>query len=782
MTASERLGPAPPSSGPPIVSWLRRLMLCGLGAYLTWLSLPLGGVPVHPNIVRDQWLALAVLVLSAAMTVLRVVLVPGNRLAWACFALAGSIWTAGDFYFLLVVRNQRPMPFPSWADAGFLALYPLVWCGLILLLRSQSTAPPRGVWLDGLVGALAAAALASAFALPTILRGTHGSAATVATNLSYPVADLLMVCLLIGLYTLFRWRVPRTWLLLGAAFVAFAVTDTSFLFRSAKGSYTFGTILDAGWPLGLVLIAVAAWLAPGAKQRQVRLVGSAALVVPLLSSVLALALLTYGCLHSLHVAPVALAALAVLAALARTALSFREVQTLAQARQQAHTDDLTGLANRRQFYATLARALTLAAADPRRSVAVLLIDLDRFKQVNDSLGHQVGDTLLQLAGTRLREALRSSDLLARIGGDEFGVVLQPAGDNNPGTAAKRLLDVLQTPFVINGVTVHVDASIGIAAYPTHGNDTQELFRHADTAMYGAKANGAGWQFYNPLLDECRADGLATTEALRTALYSDQFILHYQPILDLTTGCVGGVEALLRWQHPERGLIYPDEFLPLAEAAGLMPALTTIVLDQALRQCAEWRAAGRELTVAVNLSPTNLLDPEMPNLVSALLTNLELPPSALHLEITETMVMTDREHSLDNLQHFHELGIRLAIDDYGTGNSSLTYLSTLPIDDIKLDKSFVIAMSGNGPPAERAAAIVASTITLARALGLDLIAEGVETADTLTNLTRLGATFAQGYYLSRPLPAAILEPWLDNYAQQALARPAPVLTGMAPASG
>src|SRR5664279_5400446 len=544
MTASERLGPEPPSSGPPIVSWLRRLMLCGLGAYLTWLSLPLGGVPVHPNIVRDQWLALAVLVLSAAMTVLRVVLVPGNRLAWACFALAGSIWTAGDFYFLLVVRNQRPMPFPSWADAGFLALYPLVWCGLVLLLRSQSTAPPRGVWLDGIVGALAAAALASAFALPTILRGTHGSAATVATNLSYPVADLLLVCLLIGVYALFRWRVPRTWLLLGAGFVAFAVTDTSFLFRSAKGSYAFGTTLDAGWPLGLVLIAIAAWQAPTNQQRRVRLVGGPALVVPLLSSVLALALLTYGCLRPLHVAPVALAALAVLASLTRTALSFREVQTLAQARQEAHTDDLTGLANRRQFYATLGLALTLAASDPRRSVAVLLIDLDRFKQVNDSLGHQVGDTLLQLAGTRLREALRSSDLLARIGGDEFGVVLQ-------------------TPFVINGVTVHVDASIGIAAYPAHGNDTQELFRHADTAMYGAKANGAGWQFYNPLLDDCRADGLATTEALRTALYSDQLVLHYQPILDLTTGRVGGVEALLRWEHPERGLIYPDDFLPLA---------------------------------------------------------------------------------------------------------------------------------------------------------------------------------------------------------------------------
>jgi diguanylate cyclase len=256
--------------------------------------------------------------------------------------------------------------------------------------------------------------------------------------------------------------------------------------------------------------------------------------------------------------------------------------------------------------------------------------------------------------------------------------------------------------------------------------------------------------------------LAMTEALRTALYGDQLVLHYQPKLTLATGQVTGVEALVRWQHPQRGLLYPDAFLPLAEAAGLMSALTTVVLDQALRQCAAWRAAGRELSVAVNLSPSNLLDPELPALIGALLTNFDLPSSALHLEITESVIMTHPERSLAILRQLHASGLRLAIDDYGAGYSSLTYLSTLPVSDLKIDKSFIIAMADDGPSAQRARFIVESTVTLAKALGLDLIAEGVETAGVLRELTRLGCTTAQGYYLSRPLPAADLEPWLEAW--------------------
>jgi EAL domain-containing protein (putative c-di-GMP-specific phosphodiesterase class I) len=255
------------------------------------------------------------------------------------------------------------------------------------------------------------------------------------------------------------------------------------------------------------------------------------------------------------------------------------------------------------------------------------------------------------------------------------------------------------------------------------------------------------------------DRLVTTEELRTALHNDQLVLHYQPKLTLATGRIDGVEALVRWRHPQRGLVYPDQFLSIAEAAGLMPALTTVVLDQALRQCATWRAAGIELSVAVNLSASDFLDAELPSLVHALLANLELPPSALHLEITETVLLNDGERSVAVLEGLSRSGLRVAIDDYGTGYSSLAYLANLAVHDLKLDRSFIQAMDGDSLAAHRAACIVSSTIALARGLGLGFIAEGVETATSLAFLTELGCETIQGYYLSRPLPAAELTAWL-----------------------
>jgi diguanylate cyclase len=283
-------------------------------------------------------------------------------------------------------------------------------------------------------------------------------------------------------------------------------------------------------------------------------------------------------------------------------------------------------------------------------------------------------------------------------------------------------------------------------------------------MDRARSSGTGVEIYSPQPDGRIDDRLTMTEALRTALYDeDQFVLHYQPKLTLATGRVSGVEALVRWRQP-RGLLFPDQFLPLAEAAGLMPALTTVVLDQALRQCAAWRSVGLDLSVAVNLSTSDLLDPELPVLIDALLTNLSVPPSALHLEITESVVMRDPARSLSTLERLDALGVRLAVDDYGTGYASLAYLSTLPVHDLKLDKSFVIAMGGDGQDAERARSIVASTVTLSDALGLDLIAEGVETAEILTQLRELGCTAAQGYHISRPLTATALTAWLEAREQ------------------
>jgi diguanylate cyclase (GGDEF)-like protein len=402
-------------------------------------------------------------------------------------------------------------------------------------------------------------------------------------------------------------------------------------------------------------------------------------------------------------------------------------------------------------------ALDVPIADCR--LAVIVIDLDRFKQINDSLGHHVGDTLINLVGQRLTGVLRSGDLLARLGGDEFAVIVAGADAGAAQSAAKRLRDALQAPFVLDELTLHLDASFGVALVPDHGDDVDQLLQRADLAMYQAKATGSGLETYAHDRDGNIEDRLVATEELRKALYDDQLVLHYQPKLTVATGKIAGVEALVRWQHPERGLVYPDQFLPLAEAAGLMPALTTVVIDQALRQCAAWRADGIELSVAVSLSASDLLDAELPALVHALLSNLDLPPSALHLEITETVLVSDDERSLQVLERLNRSGLRVAIDDYGTGYSSLAYLAKLPVHDLKLDQSFIETMDGHGVEARRATSIVTSTIALARGLGLGFIAEGVETASSLAELTELGCETVQGYYLSRPLPAAALMAWL-----------------------
>jgi diguanylate cyclase (GGDEF)-like protein len=504
----------------------------------------------------------------------------------------------------------------------------------------------------------------------------------------------------------------------------------------------------------------ARWRRRAALARLARYVGW--LTVPV--SVLGLTLLTYGSLNELPVGAVILAAGCVLAALIRAAPTFRERPNFARIRSQGRTDDLTGLPNGRHFHACLTKAASSLANG--RSVAVLLIDIDRFKQVNNRLGYRVGDSVLRLAGRRLADVLRPGDLLARLGGDQFGVLIGNGADERTAVGAgKRLRDVLQTPFLIDDFTLHLDASIGVTVQADHPHDAEGLLQQANIAMDRAKSTGTGVQIYSPQRDKRVDDRLAMTEALRTALYDeDQFVLHYQPKLTLATGRVSGVEALVRWRQPDRGLIFPDQFLPLAEAAGLMPALTTVVLDQALRQCAAWRSAGLDLSVAVNLSTSDLLDPELPVLIDALLTNLSVPPSALHLEITESVVMRDPERSLATLERLDALGLRLAVDDYGTGYSSLTYLSTLPVHDLKLDKSFIIAMGGDGPDAERARSIVASTVTLTNALGLDLIAEGVETAEILTQLRELGCTTAQGYHVSRPLTATALTAWLEAREQ------------------
>jgi diguanylate cyclase len=391
-----------------------------------------------------------------------------------------------------------------------------------------------------------------------------------------------------------------------------------------------------------------------------------------------------------------------------------------------------------------------------------VMDLDRFKEVNDSLGHHAGDELLQEVGRRLTNVLRTSDSVARLGGDEFGILLPNPSDHDAVTAVvEKLVETLQEPIAVQGLPLVVEASVGIAVFPDDGLDADTLLRAADVAMYTAKEEKTGYGFFDGSTHQLDLARLTLVGELRRALEKHELVLHYQPQALLDTGEVRSVEALLRWNHPERGLIGPGEFIPLAQQTGLIRPLTLYVIGEALRQCQAWERKGLELAVAVNVSTRNLLDVEFPTQVKALLGAWDLDADRLELEITEDAVLTDPVRTKAILEELAEMGVRLAIDDFGTGYSSLAYLKRLPITQIKIDRSFVIGMATD----EDDATIVRSTIDLGRNLGLDVVAEGVETEPIWNTLRELGCTIAQGYYLSRPVPPDELGSWLLRRAEQ-----------------
>ncbi len=665
------------------------------------------------------------------------------------------LFTAGNLVYVLWVADLDPVPAPSWADAGYLGSYPLLGAGMVVLARAELGQRLRdGLWLDGLTGLLGGASLGSVLGLRVILAQLSGSPAALAVNIAYPVGDLLLVSMVVGIIALRGGRPGPTWWWLGCGLAFFAVGDSIYLARIAAGSYTVGTPLDLTWALGLTLIAVAGWCGRPDEQAR-RGSGRAAIALPVGASLAALAILIGGHWVAVPWYSVVLAGAALLAALLRTAAAFHAAHLLVESRAQARTDDLTGLGNRRGFYERAQAAVE--AAGPAGPVSLLLLDLDRFKEINDSLGHHVGDGLLRQVGQRLAGGLRPGDGLARLGGDEFVIVLNGAPAALALDVAARLTEELSRPFQLEQTSLQVTASIGVATRPDHALDVPGLLQCADVAMYQAKSTSGGTRLYDPVRDEQARDRLTTISELRAALDSDALILHYQPQVDVLTGAVLGVEALVRWQHPERGLIPPDQFLPLVEQTGLMPVLALHVLDRAVAQCAQWRLDGLDLTVSVNLSASNLLDEQLPNRVATVLTRHGVPATALVLEVTENVLMVDPHRATRTLTVLHELGVRLSIDDYGTGYCSLAYLRDLPVDELKLDKSFLVDVT----PGSRASSIVRSTIELSHALGLRMVAEGVEDDAALQLLRANHCDVAQGYLFTRPLPAEDLTSWLRS---------------------
>jgi len=436
---------------------------------------------------------------------------------------------------------------------------------------------------------------------------------------------------------------------------------------------------------------------------------------------------------------------------------------------RARHDALTGLPNRALLHERLARAVRAAghadaggAQGTPASTALLLLDLDRFKEVNDTLGHHVGDALLRQVGPRLRAALRATDTVARLGGDEFAVVLRDADAAGAVVVAGALNAALAAPFIVEGQALAVGVSIGVALCPQHGTDAATLLQHADVAMYVAKRGQLDHAVYDPSLDGHDTADLTLVAELRQALAADGLVLHYQPKIHVPTGQICGVEALVRWPHPTQGLIPPDRFIGLAEQTGLIVPLTRWVLEAALRQSRTWRDAGLDLEMAVNLSLRNLRDPQLRATVAELLARYAVPPGRVCLELTESVVMADVEGTQASLAQLAALGVRLAIDDFGTGYSSLSYLSRLPVNELKIDRSFVQHAAHTATDAT----IVASTIGLGHSLGMSIVTEGVEDAETWALLGRLGSDVAQGYFFSRPLPAPELEGWIGRVSADA----------------
>ena len=436
-----------------------------------------------------------------------------------------------------------------------------------------------------------------------------------------------------------------------------------------------------------------------------------------------------------------------------------------QARQletQAMYDLLTGLPNRSLLHDRLQRQIGLSKRE-HGSFGVVLMDLDRFKEVNDTLGHAVGDEVLREVGHRLKEAIRAEDTVARLGGDEYVLLIHSLESEDAALIASKIFAALDKPFHWQNQSIDLGASLGLSFYPSQCDDAGGLLRCADIAMYVAKRSGQGYAVYSPDQEHTSRDDLSLKSELREAIHSDQLSLYYQPQIDHRSQRVSGLEALVRWNHPSRGLLAPDQFIPLAEDAGLIAPLTRWVLKTALAQLVTLQNEGYDLTMAVNLSARNLHDMELPASIFALLAESGVAPPDLILEITETAVMTNPSDGLTILTQLDSMGVTLAIDDFGTGYSSLAYLKRLPVDELKIDRSFVTDMEEN----DNDAVIVRSTIDLAHNLGLRVTAEGVETQGAWDLLEILGCDNSQGYFMGKPMPAEKLEAWLQASAWSAV---------------
>jgi diguanylate cyclase len=686
---------------------------------------------------------------------------PADARPWYLFAAALTCFVAGDtIYNVMTDVLHRDNPFPSPADASYLLMYPLIGAGLLLMIRRRSVQHDRAALIDALTVATGLGLLSWIYLVLPYVQATELTLVQRLVSIAYPLGDVLVLALLARLLVGGGVRLPSLLLLAGGGFGLLAA-DVAYGWIQLNGSWHVGGPVDLGWA-----VYYAAWGAaglhptmraasetpPAARVRRpapITLLAVVSLIAPSLMLVESFQAMP-GHPGTIAVFSATLYLLVIIRLAGIVSVHQHSERLLAH---QAFHDGLTGLPNRRMFHDRAAQALSRVARHGDR-VAMLMIDLDEFKAVNDTLGHSAGDDLLVAVAHRLSAAVRAGDTAARLAGDEFAVLFEPITDPAQVQAmAERLLAALREPVRLGREWVRPAASAGLVVVEG-GSRTlslEEMLRNADLALYAAKDGGRGLVVdYHEDLSTRMHDRVNRTAALRQALDDNQFHLLYQPIVALATGEPVGVEALVRWRHPERGVVSPGEFIPLAEEAGLIVELGRWILAEAVRQAAAWSRLAPGLRTSINVSPRQFERDGFVAEVAAVIAEHALPPGSLVLELTENVFVRNAADVARALRELHDLGVLIAIDDFGTGYSSLGYLQQFPIDILKIDRSFVAPLGTGG---ETGGVLARAVISLGHALRLSVVAEGVETGAQRAELQKLGCTLAQGYLFARPMSAA-----------------------------
>ena len=754
----------------PPIAWIGVVYLLGYGL---WLAFGWGG-PAVLKVVSDLG-SLVVEILAIVCVALAIRCTSGRqRLAWVALAAGLVAWFVGDaIWSIYELGLGVEVPFPSPADVGYLLYYVCTIFVLVMLPTGNARTTLARLFLDGLLLAVSLFALAWVSGLDHVVATRGTDPISFALLLFYPLADLVLFT--IAALMLLRAGPGQrlTISLLASGIAALAAADSVYVYLDIHGTYLSGHFIDILWAGGLTLMAAAALVAARARWRVVDThdATNVAVWVPYVPLLVAVIPSVWYVFAGEHTGPIIAAVLLLMATvLVRQVLFVIENRRLlAAVTDQALRDPLTLLGNRVLFNDRLAHAVAIHARDGR-DVAVLSLDLDDFKLVNDSLGHPAGDAVLIEVADRLRRSVRTGDTVARLGGDEFAVLLE--GGTEPAlTAAERILEAFDTDFVVDEQPIGVRPSAGLAELSRTdpaGLTPEELFNQAHVAMYSAqrtrKRGIAKFTADMKLVDAeesgptCSSDaqgvrvgGMRLLSELRTAIRDDALSTEYQPKYHMPTERIIGVEALVRWPHPELGKLLPDQFLPLARQNGLMGALTDLVLRRAADDAVTWQALGYAIPFAINVFPPSLSKLSLASSVAEVMAERHLPFDLVTIEITEDLLLSNPKRVREVLIRLHDFGIKVAVDDFGSGYSALDYLRQLPIDELKLDKQLIAPISED----PRAAVIVRKIVELTQELGMVCVAEGVENAATADLLTSYGCTVGQGFYFSPPVTADVL---------------------------